>query len=134
MSIVEQMVESHPGRQRDEVGEKLRVCIEACGACAQACVLCADACLAEPSVAELTSCVRSNLDCADLCEITQRVLSRRTGEDETLARALLKACAEACRLCGEECERHAGHHEHCWVCAETCRRCESACRELLAAL
>ncbi|WP_017569807.1 four-helix bundle copper-binding protein [Nocardiopsis halotolerans] len=133
MSVVEQMLSSHPDRRSSEVEEKVRACVEACGACAQTCVLCADACLGEPSVAELVGCVRLNLDCADLCEVTQRVLSRRTGDD-TLARALLKACAEACRLCGEECERHAGHHEHCWVCAETCRRCESTCRELLAAL
>jgi hypothetical protein len=34
-----------------------------------------------------------------------------------MVRAALQACAEACRLCGEKCERHAEHHEHCYVCA-----------------
>lgn len=133
MSIVERMLNTHPDRLSGEVGEKLRACIEACGECAQACTLCADACLGEESVADLVTCVRLDLDCADLCETTQRVLSRRTGNEETI-RALLEACAQICRRCGEECERHAEHHEHCRVCAEACRRCETACRELLAVL
>ncbi|PDP86682.1 four-helix bundle copper-binding protein [Glycomyces fuscus] len=134
MSVVEQMLDTHPDRRGDGIEEKLRSCIEVCGACAQACVLCADACLGERAVGELVACVRLDMDCADVCESTQRVLSRRTGEDDVLVRALVKACAEACHLCGEECDRHAARHEHCWVCAEACRRCECACRELLAAL
>ncbi|MFD6952212.1 ferredoxin [Nocardiopsis sp. TSRI0078] len=134
MSVVEQMLDAHPGNRGFGVEEKLRACIEACGECAQVCTLCADACLGEEAVAELVTCVRADLDCADLCEVTRRVLSRRTEGDGALVRALLKACAEACRMCGEECERHAEHRDHCWVCAEACRRCESACRELLAAL
>jgi hypothetical protein len=44
-------------------------------------------------------------------------------------RQLLEVCAAACRTCAEECERHAGHHEHCRICAEACRRCERACAE-----
>ena len=32
----------------------------------------------------------------------------------------------------EECEKHAGMHEHCRICAEACRRCEQACDQLLA--
>jgi hypothetical protein len=51
-----------------------------------------------------------------------------------LARVALQACIEACRRCGDECERHAHHHEHCRICAETCRRCEQACEEALAVL
>ncbi|WP_159942366.1 MULTISPECIES: four-helix bundle copper-binding protein [unclassified Nocardiopsis] len=134
MSVVEQMLTTHPDRRDAGVEEKLRACIEACGACAQACALCADACMSERDAADLLRCVRADLDCADLCETTQRVLCRRTEGEDALVRALVKACAEACRMCGEECERHAPTHEHCWVCAEACRRCESACRELLAAL
>jgi hypothetical protein len=33
-----------------------------------------------------------------------------------------------------ECEQHAGMHEHGKVCAEACRRCETALNELLANL
>ena len=85
-------------------------------------------------VADLTTCITTDLDCADICATTGAVLSRRTGHDVDLTRVVLEACAAACRACGDECERHASMHEHCRVCAESCRRCEHACRDLLAAL
>jgi hypothetical protein len=49
--------------------------------------------------------------------------------------AQLRACATACRACGDECARHAEgmNMEHCRVCAEACRRCEAACERLLTA-
>ena len=109
-------------------------CIEACFDCAQACTECADACLGDPAVADLTGCIRSDLDCVDMCEATGRFLSRFTGEDTNLTRAFLDTCAAACRACAEECERHASTHAHCASCAEACRRCEATCEELLAAL
>ncbi|MEH1130591.1 four-helix bundle copper-binding protein [Micromonospora sp. CPCC 206061] len=114
--------------------QALARCIEECFTCSQACTACADACLSEEHVADLVKCVRGNLDCADICDTTGRVLSRHTGYDANLTRAVLEACAMACRSCGDECERHAGMHEHCRVCAEACRRCEQACRELLATM
>ncbi len=103
-------------------------------ACSQACTACADACLSEDMVAELRKCIRTNLDCADVCDTTARVLSRHTGYDANLTRAMLQACIQACRSCGDECAAHAGHHEHCRICAEACRACEQACTELLAAI
>jgi hypothetical protein len=102
--------------------------------CAQACTSCADACLSEEMVADLRTCIRTNLDCADICETTARVLSRHTGYDANITRAQLEACIAACRSCGDECEQHAGMHEHCRVCAEACRACEAACQELLATI
>jgi hypothetical protein len=47
---------------------------------------------------------------------------------------MIEACAAACRASGEECERHAHHHEHCRICAATCRRCEQSCSDLLAVI
>lgn len=129
---VQQMLDTHPQpSQLDRAA--LRECIEACFGCAQACTACADACLGEEQVSQLVRCIRLNLDCADICDTTGRVLSRQTEPEPGLLRAQLQACAEACRACGAECERHAGHHEHCRVCAESCRRCEEACNRLLAA-
>ncbi|MEU9507035.1 four-helix bundle copper-binding protein [Micromonospora sp. NPDC048170] len=113
---------------------RLAAVIEALNACAQACTACADACLSEDMVAELAKCVRTNLDCADICTTTARVLSRHTGYDANISRSLLEACAVACRSCGDECAGHAGMHEHCRVCADACRACEKACRELLATM
>ena len=50
------------------------------------------------------------------------------------ARQLLDAGVASCKSCGDECERHAQHYEHCRVCERACRACERACRELLSAL
>ena len=129
------MLETYPADLGDVDRDKLTACIEACVACAQTCTACADACLSEENVAELTKCVRSNLDCADVCDTTGRVLSRHTGYDANLTRAILEACATACKACGDECTHHAEMGmQHCQVCADACRRCEQACRQLLGSL
>ena len=133
-SHVRAMLDTHPAKAAGLDQDVLAACIEQCFACAQSCTACADACLSEQMVADLVTCVRLNLDCADICETTGRALSRQTGRDINLVRALVQACATACKACGDECERHAGMHEHCRVCAEACRRCEKACQDLLAAL
>jgi hypothetical protein len=114
--------------------ELLARVVDAALACSQTCTACADACLSEDMVAELTTCIRTNLDCADICATTARVLSRHTGYDANLTRAQLEACVQACKSCGDECQEHAGMHEHCRVCADACRACEQACRELLSAI
>jgi hypothetical protein len=134
MTVAAQMLETHPKDMGGMDRHRLVACIEACVECAQACTACADACLNEAMVAELVTCIRTNADCADVCDTTGRVLSRHTGDDVDLTRAVLEACATACRHCGDECARHAEMHEHCRVCAEACRRCEQACRELLGSL
>jgi hypothetical protein len=127
------MLESYPATINLDRGLLARV-IDAVTACSQACTACADACLSEEMVAELRACIRTNLDCADSCATTARILSRHTGYDANITRAHLEACITACRACGDECDQHAGMHEHCRVCAEACRECETACRELLASI
>lgn len=128
---LEQIVKTHP--QAPDVDlEALARCLEACFVCAATCTSCADACLGEDDVPELVRCVRLNLDCADVCDATGRVLSRQTAADAALIRSVLDSCIVACRACAEECERHAEHHDHCRVCAEECRRCEHACDDLLS--
>jgi hypothetical protein len=81
-------------------------------------------------VQELTQCIRVDLDCADICNITGRIMTRRTGSDDEVMRRMLSVCAAACKLCAEECQKHASMHEHCRICAESCRRCMEACQEL----
>jgi hypothetical protein len=125
------MLETHP---QATANEALARCIEQSFACALTCTSCADACLAEEPVQELVHCIRLNLDCADVCDATGRVLARQTSSEPRLAGSMLEACAQACRLCAEECERHAHHHEHCRVCAEACRRCEQACEDLRSSI
>ncbi|HEX6075024.1 MAG TPA: four-helix bundle copper-binding protein [Micromonosporaceae bacterium] len=127
------MLETYPADLGRVDKQTLARCIEACFECAQACTACADACLSENNVADLVKCIRTNLDCADICDTTGRVLSRHTGYDANLTRTVLEACAQACKACGDECAAHE-HMEHCRVCAEACWRCERACRELVASL
>jgi len=127
------MIESYP-QPINVDHRKLADTIDALITCSEACTACADACLSEGMVAELTKCIRTNMDCADICGATARVLSRHTGYDANISRMLLEACAMACRTCGDECALHAGMHEHCRICAEACRACEAACRDLLAAM
>jgi hypothetical protein len=109
-------------------------CIDECSDCADSCTSCADADLAEPDVKDLVRCIRLCIDCSDICMTTGRIATRQTAADVGVLRASVEGCATACRVCGDECERHAAHHEHCRLCAESCRLCEEACRALLAAL
>lgn len=129
---VQEMIETHPrGLAMDSA--PLRECIQECYDCAQTCTACADACLGEEEVHHMVRCIRLCLDCADICDTTGRVLSRQTEPAAELIRAQVRACAQACRVCGEECERHAEEMQmdHCAVCAEACRRCEAACERFL---
>lgn len=126
----QQIIATHPD-VKGQVNDALIRCIEECFDCAQTCMSCADACLGEDNLATLRQCIRLNLDCADVCSATGSIATRRTGSNEELIRSMLESCALACRLCGDECDRHAGHHEHCRICAEVCRRCEEACEGAL---
>jgi hypothetical protein len=132
--VARKMLDAYPREFNVDQGLLVR-CIEACYDCAESCTQCADDCLSEESIEELTTCIRLNLDCADVCATTGRVVSRQTGHDANVTSAVLLACIATCSSCGDECERHGEHGmEHCRVCAEECRRCEQACQELLSAI
>ena len=130
MTMVRDMLEASPSPIGFD-GDDLAACIQACIECAQACTACADACLGEDMVGHLLRCITIDLNCADICEATGRVLSRQTAYDPAMTRAALQACRDACRIYAEECEQHASMHEHCRLCGEACRRCEQACSRLL---
>lgn len=129
MSYIKQMFEAHPF-DPDSDHTRAVECIVAAYSCAEACNACSDACLGEENVAAQVACIRTNLDCADICLATARVVTRLTATNRELVGAQLRACAQACRLCAGECEKHATHMKHCAICAEACRRCESACVDL----
>lgn len=89
---------------------------------------------ASPRCPSLCGCVGLNLDCADVCDTTGRVVTRQTEPDLRVVRVAIEACIVTRRACADECDRHAAHHDHCRVCAEVCRRCEQACSDLLASI
>ena len=133
MSYARQLLDTYPGTVNLDA-DVLAGTIDALSDCAQACTADADADLREQNLAEMIKCIRLCLDCADICTATAAVTSRRTAYDANVTRPLLKACVVSCKTCGDECERHARHHEHCRVCEQACRRCEQACRQLLDAM
>jgi hypothetical protein len=130
---VRDVIETHP--QPTSIDHETLVrCITECARCAATCTSCADANLAEPDVKEMVRCIRLCLDCSDLCSTTARIVTRQTEADLGVLRAAVEACATACQVSGDECERHASHHEHCRLCAEACRECKAACDALVAAI
>src|SRR5260370_41146667 len=131
MSYARQMLDAYPGTVNAGV---LAATINALSDCAQACTADAAADLSAQNLTEMVKCIRLCLDCADVCTATVRVTSRQTEYDAKVTRPLLEACAGTCKSCGDECERHAQHYEHCRVCEQACRRCEQACREFLDAM
>ncbi|HEY2834560.1 MAG TPA: four-helix bundle copper-binding protein [Sporichthyaceae bacterium] len=114
--------------------EALQRALECCLTCVETCTACADACLREDDLDALRACILSDLDCADICDTTARVLARSGGAQVGVTRAMLNACIAACHVCREECARHAAHHAHCKACDIACQSCEDACRDLLAQL
>jgi hypothetical protein len=108
--------------------------IDAANECAVVCSACASACLSEEDPASMATCVRDDLDCADLCGVTARHLARLNASDKQLTTSLLAACIEACVQCASSCAPHADHHDHCRLCQQACNRCEQACQALLDAL
>ena len=128
------MLASYPGSTIAVRQETLTSCITACLDCSLACTACSDACMAESDIAALVKCMRTDLDCADMCDATVKVLTRQTAYDLLVIRSVVDACLTTIIACAEECERHAAHHKHCEICAKVCRKAEAACRDLLAAL
>lgn len=72
--------------------------------------------------------VRRRRSALDVCTTTRRVVTRQTEAEPAMIRTAVRACAEACRLCAQECETHATEMdmEHCRVCAEACNGALSA--------
>jgi hypothetical protein len=133
MESVQNVLRTHPRSGAADIGQAGQTAL-AIFECAAACVACADACLGEDQLQNLRRCIRTCLDCGDVCALTGRLVLRHTETVPSMVRAQLEACVTACRVCAEECERHAGMHEHCRYCGESCRRCEGACRQLLGSL
>lgn len=89
--------------------------------CTAACEYCAHACLQEKEVNNMSRCIALDHDCADICTLAARLLSRRSD----IGMQYLLICEEICRSCADECSKH--DHDHCKRCAEACRNCAEAC-------
>lgn len=133
MDRVRRMFSKHPNPASD-AGDEAFALVTAAAECAAVCITCADACLEEDDPSSLRKCIRGNLDCADICAVTGRLIARPASQDRKTLRAQLEACVAACRACAAECGEHADMHEHCRICAESCRACADACDRMMKAL
>ena len=125
------LLKLHPNKGSWNV-EMVEKCVQECIDCAQSCTSCADACLSEQDVQALVRCIHADLDCADICDATGRVLSRLSRPSEEIMKQQLIACRTACEVCEVECRKHEKHHEHCRICADSCRSCKSVCDEIIS--
>jgi hypothetical protein len=116
-----------PSRDVDPKMPYFSVCAKACDDCARYCDLCAAHCarlVADGKKEHLTT-LQLCLDCAALC----RAGSSITAKDGPMTDLITSACAEACKRCGDACEKHADD-PIMKRCAEECRACEKVCREM----
>jgi hypothetical protein len=90
--------------------------------CAFTCESCMAACLENKEVTLLAHCIELCRDCAEVCFLGAKLLTR----DSDVSNAYLMMCEEACRLCAVECSLHEDH-ETCRICAIVCYRCQEAC-------
>ncbi len=105
-------------------------CLDACFSCAQMCETCADDMIGMKHHKHddlMARCIKLCRDCADICILAARFISRSSQRSESLCRL----CADICDQCAEVCERHAPNHALCGPCAEECRRCADLCREMV---
>jgi hypothetical protein len=130
MTLLEKMLRSRPAGDFP-FSEDYAALLTLLERCATVCVTCADACLGEKEIAPLRRCIRLDLDCANVCTTTARVLVRQREASADLTHALLHTCSLACQLCADECGSHAEMHEHCRICSESCRECQEHCNRLL---
>lgn len=80
--------------------------------------------------ADMTTPIRADLDCVDICHATRQVLTR-AGADATILKGLLSGTIAACERSTKECGRHAEQHGHCRLCSQSTRASAEACRALL---
>ena len=113
--------------------DEVAAAIDACLNCVQACTACADSDLAEDDVEEMRRCIALDQNCADVCGVTARLLSRPAHSDDFVVHRMLQTCVRVCTACAEECHEHAQHHRHCAVCEKACLACVYACNKLLEA-
>ena len=124
---VRKMIAAHP-LAHGHVNEPMAEAAKHAMYCAIIATACADACSGEEM--DMRQCIRTCLDCADVCTAMSRMAVRQTGEDNQALRAMFHTCIEICEICAAECAKY--DHDHCKRCAEMCRECADDCRRALS--
>src|SRR5262245_4848843 len=108
--------------------EAFMSCAKACDDCARICDACAAHCamLVADGKKEHLKTAATCADCATICRAAGSVTARKGPFSD----AVCVACAEACKRCGDACDKHRDD-DMMRKCTEECRRCEKACRDML---
>lgn len=117
-----------PGTADPAHGKQFEQCAKACDDCARLCDMCAAHCaklIAEGKKDHLNT-LQTCQDCASICSSASSVVAKQGPFSDLIC----TACAEACKRCGDACEKKS-EDPMMKRCAEECRRCEQACREML---
>jgi hypothetical protein len=121
------MMESAGGTASAELTaaiDALEDCEKASNACAMAMV----------EGGGMTAEVHRALDCADVCDATERVLSRSQAPDAKVVSAVVGAAIAACDASAAACGAHAAHHDHCRLHSASAKACAGALRALQGTL
>ena len=86
MSYARQLLDSYQGTLNVDVA-LLAAAIDAISDCAQACTADTDADLGEQDLTEMVRCIRSRLNCTDVCTYAAGVISRPADFDADVALA-----------------------------------------------
>lgn len=104
--------------------DHMQKCIVSCLSCFQACEECIIACYQEPDMNARIKCVTILRDCADMCVLAAKLMSRNSPHSKQIC----TICADMCKMCAKDCE--AFKDEHCKRCAEVCSACAEECRQM----
>jgi len=113
-----------PGHHDDH----FMACAKACDDCARMCDSCGAHCakmIADGKKDHLTT-LQTCQDCATTCSAASCITAR----SGPFADLICTACAEACKRCGDACEKHKDDAKM-KACADECRKCEKACRDMI---
>jgi len=104
--------------------DKHQACIDVCNKWVQACYECFNECLQEPDIQARDKCIRSLIECAQMCQMSAGLMSLNA----SMAKEHCKLCAEICKMCAKECDKFKD--DHCKQCADVCRMCADECRKM----
>lgn len=103
-------------------------CAKACNDCQRSCDMCAAHCakLISEGKKDHLKPLASCQDCATHCSAAASITARKGPYSDLIC----TACADACKQCGDECDRFK-ENPTMKKCADECRKCEKACRDML---
>ena len=110
------------------LSREMRDCIDECQHCHATCLATVRHCLEMGGPHAEARHITLLLDCAEACATSADFMLRGSA----LHPRTCAVCAEAGRLCAEDCERLGANDALMKECAEACRRCASYCERMAA--